>query len=84
MVMEASEFQLTVPASLMRPYLLLWTKGYNLSTIGEILSHISIYGTVEGCPEIKNDAEREMVESVLPYAPAEQWAEHEHERYGIV
>lgn len=80
---KSNEFQVAVPATLMKPYLILWTQGYSLSMIGEILSHISTYGTVEGCPDIRNERDRDMIESVIPDTPREQWDEHESWRYEL-
>lgn len=76
-----NEYQMTVPATLMKPYLLLWSLGYDLSSIGEILSHIAIYETTEGCPEFRNEAEQSLVEDTLPYASVEKWVQYEHVRF---
>lgn len=78
-----SEYRETVPATLMRPYELLKGLGYNSTRISEIISHISLYGTSEGCPEFRCENERRMVEDLIPVAPYEIWDHYEDWRYGI-
>ena len=72
---------LTVQATLTRPYLLLWGMGYSLPKISEILGHVSIYGTTEGCPEFVSDVHQQIVEDSLPDSPQEEWARYEAWRF---
>lgn len=47
--------------------------GYDLPAIGEIIDHVIIYGTAEGCPEFRNEEDRRAVEDMLPDAPKCDW-----------
>lgn len=47
--------------------------GYRPASIEAICEHVSSYGTAEGCLNFRNDAERSLIENLLPSAPDEAW-----------